>query len=72
MKQSKIFHVEAYDGYLLDVKIDYPKNSKSIVVFCQGSGANTYDNRREIDGKQFNYFDLFADEFCRGQRILDH
>lgn len=65
MKQLKIFHVEAYDGYMLDVKIDYPQNSKSIVVFCQGSGANTYDNRREIDGKQFNYFDLFADEFCK-------
>ena len=36
MKQLKIFHVEAYDGYMLDVKIDYPQNSKSIVVFCQG------------------------------------
>ncbi len=35
------------------------------MIFCQGSGANTYANRREIDGKRFNYFDLFADEFCK-------
>lgn len=65
MKQTKRFRVKAHDGYHLEVKIDHPHSSKSIVVLCQGSGANTYDNRREIEGMQFNYFDLFADEFCK-------
>lgn len=65
MKQTKLFQVKAYDGYSLEVKIDYPPKCESIVIFCQGSGANTYDNRREIEGKQFNYFDLFAEEFCK-------
>lgn len=65
MRQTSIFQVKTHDNYNLDVKIDYPPNSKSIIVFCHGSGANTYDNHREIDGKHFNYFDLFSDEFCK-------
>lgn len=66
VKQTSIFQVKAHDNYNLEVKIDYPSDSKSIIIFCHGSGANTYDNRREIAGKHFNYFDLFADEFCKG------
>ncbi len=65
MKQTELYKVKAHDGYMLDVKIDYPSNTKSIIIFCHGSGANTYDNRREIEGNCFNYYDLFADEFCK-------
>lgn len=64
MKQTDLFYVSAFDGYELNVKIDYPLNSESIVIFCHGSGPNTYDNHRQIEGIDFNYFDLFADEFC--------
>ena len=63
MKQTKIVQVQTHDNYSLDVKIDYPVNSESVIIFCHGSGANTYDNHREIAGKEFNYFDLFVDEF---------
>lgn len=65
MKHAEVFKVKAQDGYMLNVKIDYSSNTKGIIIFCHGSGANTYDNRREIDGKCFNYYDLFADEFCK-------
>lgn len=65
MKQTSLFQVKANDGYMLDVKVDYPIETESIVIFCHGSGANTYDNRREVDGVQFCYFDLFAEEFCK-------
>lgn len=65
VKQTSLFHIKAFDGYILDVKIDYPSNSESIIIFCHGSGANTYDNHREINGIHFNYFDLFTDEFCK-------
>lgn len=82
MKQTKIVQVQTHDNYSLDVKIDYPVNSESVIIFCHGSGANTYDNHREIAGKEFNYFDLFVDEFgkrniafcrwnTRGCRISD-
>ena len=65
VKQTKIDKVQTQDNYSLDVKIDYLENSESIIIFCHGSGANTYDNHREVAGKEFNYFDLFADEFCK-------
>lgn len=65
MKKTNLFDVKAHDGYMLKVKIDYPENAEKIIIFCHGSGANTYDNHREIEGKQFNYYDLFADEFCK-------
>ena len=65
MRQTYIAQVKAHDNYKLEVKIDYPGKSDGIVIFCHGSGPNTYDNPREIEGKHFNYFDLFADEFCR-------
>ena len=33
-----------------------------LVIFVNGSGPNTYDNRRQINGQNFNYFDLFAEQ----------
>lgn len=65
MKGTIIFDIKAHDDYMLNVKIDYPYRAKSVVIFCHGSGANTYDNHRVINDKEFNYFDLFADEFCQ-------
>lgn len=64
MRQTYIAQVKAHDNYKLEVKIDYPGKSDGIVIFCHGSGPNTYDNPREIEGKHFNYFDLFADDFA--------
>ena len=72
VKQTKIVQVQAHDNYNLDVKIDYPANSESVIIFCHGSGANTYDNHREIAGKEFNYFDLFVDEFCKRNIALEY
>lgn len=65
MKSTRIVQVRAYDNYNLDVKIDYPVNSEIVIIFCHGTGANTYENHREIAGNHFNYFDLFVDEFCK-------
>lgn len=65
MKTTKIFTVNAADNYTLNVKLDFPQAPKSVVIFCQGSGTNTYDNHRQIGDLEFNYFDLFSDEFCK-------
>lgn len=65
MKISELYKVKAADHYLLDVKLDYPETPKSVVIFCQGSGPNTYDNHRKIGNIEFNYFDLFSDELCK-------
>ncbi len=36
-----------------------------IVIFVHGTGPNTYLNKRKIGQVEFNYFDLFADEFTK-------
>ena len=72
MKKTEFYKVKAADKYLLEVKLDYPENPKSVVILCPGSGPNTYDNHRKAGDIEFNYFDLFSDElykrniaFCR-------
>ncbi len=65
---NKIDTVAAYDGYPLKVKYTYPENGQvdKIVIYVNGSGPSTYDNKRKwIDGTFFNYHDFFADEFLK-------
>ncbi|HIU15675.1 MAG TPA: hypothetical protein IAC49_04385, partial [Candidatus Ventricola intestinavium] len=40
--------IAAYDGYMLQGKLDLPASgaAQKLVVFVNGSGPNTYDNRR--------------------------
>ncbi|QQK08053.1 alpha/beta hydrolase [Miniphocaeibacter halophilus] len=61
--RTKYYKVKSFDGYNLNCKFDYPENFDTIAIFCHGSGPNTYDNRRLINGIEFNYYDLFSKEF---------
>ena len=56
--------IAAYDGYTLQGKLDLPASgaAQKRVVFVNGSGPNTYDNRRTTGETGFNYFDLFAEQ----------
>lgn len=65
IRNTELINISSFDDYMLNIKVDWPDNPKSIVIFCHGSGPNTYDNYRKIDQKEFNYYDLFADEFCK-------
>jgi len=38
-------------------------NVPLLVIFVHGTGPNTYLNKRKIGNVDFNYFDLFAEEF---------
>lgn len=63
---SEIIKVESFDGVELTGKLDLPedsKNVKAIVVFVPGTGPITYDAYRKFADYEFNYFDLFAQEF---------
>ncbi len=66
MKENLIT-LAARDNYPLQVKISEPDHSgSSAVIFVNGSGPNTYDNKRQMpDGSFFNYFDMFAKEFTK-------
>lgn len=63
-----IEQVRLYDGYTLKVKVVYPDKTKieKLVIYINGSGANTYENKRGwIDGTTFKYHDFFAYEFSK-------
>ncbi len=64
---SEIKSMQTYDGYSLEGKLRLPKKGevKKLVLFVNGSGPNTYDNKRQIENVEFNYYDLFAQEFTK-------
>ena len=39
----------------------------TLVIFVPGTGPNTYDNHRLVGDKEFNYYDLFAQELGKKQ-----
>lgn len=63
---SEIVKVKLFDGETLTGKLQLPSDAgkiKEIVIFIHGTGPGTYLDRRVIGGVDFNYFDVFADEF---------
>ena len=64
----EIKEIKSYDGYGIKAKISYPDNKDidKAVIYVNGSGVNTYDNKRRLnDGRTFNYHDLFEKEFLK-------
>lgn len=64
--ETGIVHIPSSDGYLTEGFLSMPDDgmAETLVVYVNGSGPNTYDNKRMLDEqKQFTYFDLFRDEF---------
>ena len=59
-----ILTMTAFDGIKFDGKLRMPKNEIAdvLVIYVNGSGPNTYDNKRQYESTTFNYFDLFASE----------
>lgn len=63
---EEIFEVRLSDGESIIGRLKLPSDKDKIpllVVFVHGTGPNTYLNKRKIGNTEFNYFDLFADEF---------
>lgn len=58
--------ITLHNNCVIKIKFSYPEDAVigKLVVFVNGSGPNTYENKRRwVDGTIFNYHDLFADEF---------
>ncbi len=67
---SEILKIKSFDGYTLTGKLDLPVNASEVatlVIFVPGTGPNTYDNHRLVGDKEFNYYDLFAQELGKRQ-----
>ncbi|MBQ0092234.1 MAG: hypothetical protein KBS45_02755 [Clostridiales bacterium] len=63
---DKIETIPLYDGCETKVKYSYPDNLPvdKLVIYVNGSGQSTYDNKRKNpNGGFFNYHDFFRNEF---------
>lgn len=64
---TQLITITSYDGYPIQAKIRIPDilEIDKIVIYVNGSGPNTYDNKRDgFNGATFNYHDLFSEQFC--------
>lgn len=67
-KGEEIIRVSLSDGEIIAGRLMLPSGNEKVplvVVFVHGTGPNTYLNKRKIGNTEFNYFDLFAEEFNR-------
>ncbi len=65
---SELIEVKLFDGEILKGKLSLPADTrkiKELVIYIHGTGPGTYLNRRKIGSNEFNYFDVFAEEFNR-------
>ena len=63
---QEIISVRLSDGETIEGRLCLPsgvKKVKAMVVFVHGTGPNTYLDKRKIGTYEFNYYDLFANEF---------
>jgi len=66
LSASEIVKIKLSDGEILTGKLEIPSNTakiKQLVIFIHGTGPGTYQDHRKIGNQEFNYFDLFANEF---------
>lgn len=65
---SEILKIKLFDGEVLTGKLDLPSDTASVkrlVIYVHGTGPGTYLDHRKMRSGEFNYFDLFADEFTK-------
>ena len=65
--REEIVTVTAYDGLKFDGKLRLPEGDpvEKLVIYVNGSGPNTYDNKRQAGDITFHYHDLFAQQFTQ-------
>lgn len=65
---AEIVKVRLFDGETLTGQLHLPPNAapiRELVIYVHGTGPGTYLDRRRIGDVEFNYFDVFAEEFNR-------
>lgn len=65
--QEELITITAYDGLTFEGKLRLPEGDgiEKLVIYVNGSGPNTYDNKRSAGELTFNYHDLFAEQFTQ-------
>lgn len=65
--REEIVTVTAFDGLTFEGKLRLPEGdtAEKLVIYVNGSGPNTYDNKRQAGDITFYYHDLFAEQFTK-------
>ena len=66
--RETILEIPTYDGYSFKGRLSLPEAAEQVdkvVLYINGTGANTYLNKRESGPYRFMYFDYFADRFAQ-------
>lgn len=66
--ESGIQIIPSFDEYPIEGMLAMPEGNtaETLVIYVNGSGPNTYDNKRQLDeNRKFTYFDLFREEFTK-------
>lgn len=65
---SEIINFRHFDGEETEGKLSLPEGDagmRVLIIYVPGTGPATYINRRKMGAAEFNYFDMFAEEFNR-------
>lgn len=62
---EQIITITSFDGTQFDGKLRLPENGAidRVVIYVNSSGPHTYDDHRSSGELEFNYHDLFAEQF---------
>ncbi|HEV7643381.1 MAG TPA: alpha/beta fold hydrolase [Pyrinomonadaceae bacterium] len=66
LASAEIVKFQLFDGETVEGKLSLPADTskiKELVIYIHGTGPGTYDKHRKMGSTEFNYFDLFAQEF---------
>ena len=65
---AEIVKITLGDGEVLTGRVALPEESSQIrqlIIYVNSSGPHTYLDQRKAGNKEFNYFDVFAEEFTK-------
>ena len=66
VQAQEVIDFELWDGENTKGRLSFPSDMKEVpylVVYIHGTGPGTYLDKRNMGVKEFNYYDVFADEF---------
>lgn len=66
-KIDSVLEIPSFDDYVLKGRLSVPEEGEidKLIIYVNGSGPNSYLNKRQVGNLTFNYFDLFANEFTK-------
>ena len=66
VQAQEVIDFQLWDGENTKGRLSFPSDMKEVpylVVYIHGTGPGTYLDKRNMGGKEFNYYDVFADKF---------